>query len=193
MARYARWERPVQDESGNLINGVWCRVRSEILAGSPLATLYSDRAGTVSLSNPFFTESGPVKFHCLGGAYMIDIWTASGWSEQYRYQGVGIGSETDITGLTPMGLWSNATTYEIGDMVVKVNSGTLHLFASRTDSNLNNTPDATTPGDTTQWMYLGVAAGATTGDVLTALGITGITISENEPSGGSDGNLWLQI
>lgn len=190
---YARFQKPAQDAQGNLIPNVWCEVRREDTAGNPLEPLFSDRLGAVSLSNPFLSASGVPTFHVAGGSYQVRYY-ASGYDETFRYVGIGLGSERDIQGFTPRGAWSSLTTYSIGDSVTRPDGGgDLHLFASITSDNLNHAPDATTPGDTSDWMYLGPIAGSTEADILTALGITGVIVSEDEPSGGIDGNLWLQI
>lgn len=91
---FARWERPIQDGAGNLIADVWCEVRREDIAGSPKATLYSDRAGASILANPFLAADGIPAFHAAGGSYRVRIYKA-GYDETFRYQAVGTGAEID--------------------------------------------------------------------------------------------------
>lgn len=187
MALLARYNGTVQDLTGNAIAAGDVFVYRE--GAAAIEQLFANRAGTVSKDNPVKTDTdGSFWFHVPGGAFRFIV-TAPGQSREIRYVGIGIASESDVQGLTPKGLYSAVVTYEIGDM-------TRHgdfLFASRVDDNLANTPDSVTPADTTEWMYLGPIAGTTEADILAALGITGVIISEDPPSGGVDGNLWLQV
>lgn len=170
MARYAKWERPVQDQQGNLLNGVWTRVRREELAGNPNATLYADRNGAVIKDNPFYTAEGEPFFHAAGGPLWIEVYGA-GYDKEWRYVPLGLGGESDITGLNPMGLWSSLVSYSIGDLVTAMVSSVPHLYASLQDSNLNQSPDTTVPiADTAYWMHLGVAASQTKTGLYVALG-----------------------
>ena len=182
----ARYNGTIQDLTGNAIQSGSVAVYRE---GTGIEQLYSDRAGTVPMDNPVLSEDdGSFFFHARGGAFRLEA-VGAGGTKVIRYVAVGLGGESDFQGLNPRGLHSGATTYELADMVRHGN----YLFASRVDDNLNHTPDSTTPGDTAYWMYLGPIAGTTEADILTALGITGVIISEDSPSGGIDGNLWLQI
>jgi hypothetical protein len=95
----ARYNRVVQDTAGNAISGAHIEVRAEI-PGQPLAALYSDRAGTVAIGNPFDAESdGSFYFHVSGGAYQIRVYTGSSGSPTYekilRYEAIGLNSESD--------------------------------------------------------------------------------------------------
>lgn len=185
----ARYNGTIQDLLGNAIKDGNVLVIRE---GGGVEQLWADRAGTVPKDNPVVSDyDGSLWFHVQGGAFRLVV-TAPGMTipKEVRYVGIGIASESDVQGLTPKGPWSAVTTYEIGDM-------TLHgdyLFASKVDDNLNQEPDIVgSPGDTTEWMYLGPIAGTTEADILAALGITGVIISEDPPSGGINGNLWLQV
>lgn len=183
----ARYNGTIQDLTGNAVQSGTVTVFRE---GTGIEQLYSDRDGLVPLSNPIVTDSdGSFFFHAPGGAFRLEAVGAGIGTKTIRYVGVGLGAESDFQGLNPRGLYSAATTYELADMV---RAGD-YLFASRVDDNLNHTPDSTTPGDTAYWMYLGPIAGTTEADILAALGITGVIISEDNPSGGIDGNLWLQV
>lgn len=183
----ARYNGIVQKLTGGAVYGGLVYVYRE--GESAIPQLWEDRAQTTPKDNPVQTsEDGSFYFHAPGGAYRLVVVSGT-LSKTIRYVPVGLAAESDVQGLTPRGLYNAGTTYEIGDMV---RSGD-DLFASRVDANLNNTPDSTTPGDTAYWMYLGPIAGTTEADILAALGITGVIISESDPSGGVDGNLWLQI
>lgn len=183
----ARYNGTVQDLFGTAVQAGSVTVIRE---GAGLEQLYSDREGSVPKDNPLLTEAdGSFFFHAQGGAFKFLLTAPGVGTKEVRYIGVGLGSEGDGQGLTPRGLYSAVVTYELADMVKAGN----YLFASRQDGNLNNTPDSTTPADTAYWMYLGPIAGTTEADILAALGITGVIISEDPPSGGIDGNLWLQL
>lgn len=183
-----RYTGTVQKLTGDAIQSAQVTVYREGVSG--LAQLFSDRAGTVSKDNPIQTEAdGSFFFHAPGGAYRFVIVAPQQDPREVRYVPVGLGGESDFQGLQPRGLYSGATTYDLADFVRAGN----YLFASFVDGNLNHTPDSTTPGDTAYWMYLGPIAGTTEADILAALGITGVIISEDSPSGGVDGNLWLQV
>lgn len=66
--------------------------------------------------------------------------------------------------LVPAGAWDSGTTYAKRALVTVEDNGDYHLFVSRIDGNLNNTPDTSGPGDTTEWMYLGLAAQGPSGE-----------------------------
>ena len=57
--------------------------------------------------------------------------------------------------LVPKGAWNSATTYATGDLVEHAGA----VFLSNTDDNLDNEPDAATPGSTAEWTYFAVATG----------------------------------
>lgn len=170
MAKYAKWERPVQDQQGNQLSGVWTRVRREELAGNPLAVLFSDRAGTIGKDNPFYTATGEPFFHAAGGPLWVEVY-GDGFSQEWRYVPLGLGAESDIRALNPMGLYDSGTTYAVGDMVTAMVSSVPHLYVSLADSNIANAPDTTVPiADTLYWMHLGIAAATVATGIYVALG-----------------------
>jgi hypothetical protein len=90
----ARWQSTIVDTAGNIQPGASVRVEAE-LPGSPLASLYSDRAGTVAIGNPTTADSaGYVGFHLVGGAYKITA-TLAGFSQTFRYVAIGRAQESD--------------------------------------------------------------------------------------------------
>lgn len=90
----AHYDLTATDEAGNIIAGASVEVRLEI-PGAPLATLYSDRAGTTTIANPTTTDShGYAEFYCVGGAYKITV-TSGSDSKRRRYVGIGLAQETD--------------------------------------------------------------------------------------------------
>jgi len=95
----ARYNRVVQDANGNGVAGAHIEVRSEI-PGLPLAALYSDRAGTIGLGNPFDADSdGVFGFHVVGGSYRVRVYTGASGAPTFervlRYEGIGLNSESD--------------------------------------------------------------------------------------------------
>lgn len=91
----ARYDLTVTDEQGNVVPGASVEVRSEI-PGAPLATLYSDRAGTTPIANPATTDAhGDVGFHVIGGAYKITV-TSGILTKTRRYVPIGLAQESDI-------------------------------------------------------------------------------------------------
>ncbi len=90
----ARWQATIVNEKGDIVSGAQIEVRREI-AGSPLATLFSDRDGLVPLGNPFTVGTdGFAAFHSVGGAYRITA-TASGFTRTWRYVPIGLQGESD--------------------------------------------------------------------------------------------------
>lgn len=86
------------DTEGNVITDFQVEVRHET-AGASLATIYSDRAGTTPLGNPFTPsplDNGHFRFHVAGGAYKIRAFNAStGFEKIWRYVAIGLAAESD--------------------------------------------------------------------------------------------------
>jgi hypothetical protein len=156
MPTLARCEFDLTDElTGALLGNATVRVVNEVTGGLP--QVYSDRAGTVALGNPFPCPDGRVGFHVAGGVFRVTS-SVPGYDDRVRrYVAIGRAAETDLTLVRPMGLYSAATTYGLGDMVSRVAGTEMLLFVSLVADNLNHTPDSTTPGDTAYWMYAGKA------------------------------------
>lgn len=90
----ARYQFTVVDDAGNVQDGASVTVRAETV-GNPLANLFSDRAGVVSIGNPVTADSeGYVGFHVVGGAYMITA-TKGSFTRTWRYVAIGLMAETD--------------------------------------------------------------------------------------------------
>jgi hypothetical protein len=92
MATLARYESDATDDAGNLLANVTVEVRLE---SGGLASIYSDRAGTVPLANPFNDADGHIGFHVAGGAYKITF-TQGVISRIRRYVAIGLSAETDF-------------------------------------------------------------------------------------------------
>lgn len=93
----------VQDDAGNVVPAAYIEVRAEV-PGQPLAALYSDRAGTIGIGNPFNADSeGFAQFFVTGGAYQIRVYTGPSGAPTFeapihRYVGIGLNSEGDTAG-----------------------------------------------------------------------------------------------
>ncbi len=91
---FARVNLVLQDDDGTLVDGASVEVRNE--ATLALAPVFSDRAGTASLGNPFTAADGAdAGFYVAGGAYKITA-TLGAFSKTIRYQAAGLAAETDI-------------------------------------------------------------------------------------------------
>jgi hypothetical protein len=94
----ARYQLTVTDDAGNVIEAVSVTVRREV-AGSPLATLYTDREGATPAGNPVTTDAeGFAAFHVAGGAYRIDA-VKGDFSRTWRFVGIGTAAEKDVDNL----------------------------------------------------------------------------------------------
>lgn len=97
----ARWQATILDEEGNILPAAQIEVRREV-TGSPLAVLYSDRDGLVTIGNPVSADSdGFVSFHLVGGAVRITA-TLGGFTRTWRYVGIGTLSEYDADAITSL-------------------------------------------------------------------------------------------
>lgn len=89
----ACWQATIVDENGDVQASPSITVRRE--SDAALATIYSDRAGTVAIGNPFTGGTdGLARFFAAGDAYMITA-TKGGFSQTWRYVGIGLASESD--------------------------------------------------------------------------------------------------
>lgn len=57
--------------------------------------------------------------------------------------------------LVPKGAWSSVATYSTGDLVEHEG----YAFLSNIDANVDNEPDAATPGSTSEWTYFSIVTG----------------------------------
>lgn len=137
---FARWQATIQDEVGNVVPNALIEVRRET-TGSPLAVLFSDRDGLVSLGNPFPADGdGFAFFHVAGGAFKITA-TAPGSQRIWRYVAVGTNAEGDTaTGFTPTGDWQVTVEYGVGDVVSHRQDDSVFAFVSSVDGNIGNEP-----------------------------------------------------
>jgi hypothetical protein len=96
MTTLARYQFTAVNEQGNILTSASVEVRNEV--GNALAALFSDRAGTVAIGNPFIADAitAFAAFHVTGGAYKIIV-TKGGFTQTYRYVGIGTASENDAS------------------------------------------------------------------------------------------------
>src|SRR5688572_26031920 len=97
MATYARWQRHIVDGTGIPVPNVNIEVL-RLIAGTPLAQLYSDRAGASSIGNPFVATDGFAAFHVRGGAYRVRAYK-DGFERTWDYVGIGTLQEMDLVTL----------------------------------------------------------------------------------------------
>ncbi|MBR1193244.1 hypothetical protein [Bradyrhizobium sp. AUGA SZCCT0160] len=95
----AVYNRTVQDTSGNAVPGAHIEVRREV-PGQPLAAIFSDRDGTVPLSNPFDAGvDGSFSLYAVGGAYRVRAYLGPSGTPTFekilRYEAIGKNSESD--------------------------------------------------------------------------------------------------
>lgn len=156
MATYARWNRSITDGSGNALNAT-VTVYKE--SDGLLATIYSDRTGTAK-ANPFTLSSpdqGLAFFHAVGGAYKV-VATYGSYSQTWRYEGVGTGSEFDAGSLS--GVQAPTTTVPAAVQIAEAtNNGSNKLSIT--------VPAALAADRTVQFpdadLTIGTAAGKDTG------------------------------
>jgi len=88
----------ITDEAGNLATSSTFELRRE--SDNALASLYSDRAGTVAVGNPFTDSTGVGRVHVAAGAYRLTV-TNGAFIRTWRYVAVGLAQELDsvVTGL----------------------------------------------------------------------------------------------
>ncbi len=88
-----------------------CPVTSSGQPCSPLATLYSNSAGTASLPNPLTGDyNGNFSFYVAPGSYLIQVASGAGLQPAYSYAiTIGNGSGTDLLPLN--NIWTGAQTY----------------------------------------------------------------------------------
>jgi hypothetical protein len=143
----ARWQATIVDEEGNVQDGAAVTVRREAV-GSPLASLFSDRAGVTPTGNPVTADvDGFASFHVTGGAYQITA-VKGGFTRTWRYVAIGLAAESDalIGGMS----WRFATATADADPgvgLLRFNNATL---ASVTQIYLDNL--STLGADVSAWL-----------------------------------------
>lgn len=135
----ARWQATITDEAGNVLPAASVTVRREV-SGSPLASLFSDRAGVTPTGNPFTADGdGYAAFHVAGGAYRITA-TLGGVTREWRYVAVGLAAESDgkVSGVA-LRFSTTTTDADPGPGYVRLDNATP---ASVTSVYIDNTTEA---------------------------------------------------
>lgn len=172
MTTLARWQASITDDAGNVIPGASIEVRSMTIGGSPLVSLYSDRAGATAIGNPFTADSnGFAAFHAAGDACRVRAYTgpsgAPTFERIWTYVPVGTAGEKDFSTDTSLGGGSssdqvvptqravkNYVDSLVGDPIVIFADGQSNISLTKTFSwspnpNVqiwNNTQDAVNTG-----------------------------------------------
>ncbi len=114
----ARWQGTVVDSTGATVASASVAVYSETTGA--LATIYSDRAGTVSISNPATADSeGFIGFYAAGDAYRI-VASSGATSREFRYVGIGTSQEEDkpLTTIIDTTVFSGAPSVTVSDISI---------------------------------------------------------------------------
>lgn len=120
-----RYQFTVQDDQGNVLSGVACKVTLELDGSVPV--LYSDPAGLTPVGNPVYGDNeGFVYFHVAIGVYKI-VFTYGSFQRVYRYVGIGtdggiVGPESSTT--NAIVLYSDTTGKNIKDSAVTIDTAT---------------------------------------------------------------------
>jgi len=95
MVDYARFQRYVVDDNGDIVASPTVEVRDQVT--NALATIYTNRDGSTALANPFTgTAEGLAAFHVAGGSYKITA-TSGAFSAEWTWVGIGTAQEYDFT------------------------------------------------------------------------------------------------
>lgn len=90
----ARCNFAVQDRAGNIVDGASVEVRRE--SDNVLISVYSDRAGSTPLGNPYTASNGAdAGFYAAGEAYKITVTHPTFGTRTWRHQPVGLQQEED--------------------------------------------------------------------------------------------------
>ena len=138
MSTLARYQAFALDAAGNVLPSPTVTVVAESSGAN--AALFSDRAGTVSMSNPFTGQSdGLIAFHTGGGAYKITVVSGSS-TREFRYVGIGTSSETD----TPVAVAYLVAANNLSDLAsiatAKTNLGLATVATTGVYSDLTGRP-----------------------------------------------------
>lgn len=95
----ARWQGTIVDDTGDIVPNASVEVRDET-PGQPLVSLFSDRDGTIGITNPFTANAeGFAAFHVIGGSYQVRA-TSGSFERVWRYVDIGTARSVDIDALS---------------------------------------------------------------------------------------------
>jgi hypothetical protein len=110
----ARKNLKIVDTAGNIVNGASVEVRNEDTGLLP--QLYSNRAGTVAIGNPFTASDGAnAGFHVVGGSYRITA-TLGAFENIDTYVGIGTAQELDAEVLSAFSISPVAASANVGSI-----------------------------------------------------------------------------
>lgn len=93
---FARKNLTIQDGEGNIVNGATVQFRNESTLALP--QVYSDKAGTTALGNPYVAADGRnAGAYLIGGYYRITA-TLGSLTVEWRDEPVGLAQGTDFGG-----------------------------------------------------------------------------------------------
>lgn len=133
----ARRQFTVTDQAGNVVPFAQVEVRQELVGGQPLISLYSDRAGSVPIGNPFSAGSnGFAVFHAVGGIYRVRAYLgppgAPTFEQIWDYVPVGTVDEVDYSTDATLGGGSPSDSLLPSQKAVKTYADA--LIAATTDA-----------------------------------------------------------
>ena len=122
------------DRRGNVVGGATVKVYNE--ATGALASIYSDRAGSTVLGNPFYADAdGYAIFYADIGEYRVVI-SGNGYTRTLRYVPIAFGEIN--AGVTWEGAWITATAYGANDIVE--NGGDAYICTTAHTSGASSEP-----------------------------------------------------
>jgi hypothetical protein len=189
----ARWQANIVDDAGNVQNGATVTVLEEI-SGTPLANLFSDRAGIVPTGNPVSADSeGYAFFHVAGGAYQITA-TKGSFTRTWRYVGIGTASEHDDDGDVPLDGISLAAGAAInwasGDVLITHSTNTLSFTGATLGYDFDDTINISPPAASTDKAINGTQSGPTSGTHGTSFDFNTLAISSEQISVSGSGTVY---
>lgn len=112
MPNMSRFQRTIVDASGNIQASPTITVRDA--STNALVSLFSNRAGTTGITNPFTgTVDGFAAFYVAGGAYNVTA-TKGAFTITWNYVAVGTAQEYDIEGIQDLITASIPTSFGDG-------------------------------------------------------------------------------
>lgn len=112
MPNMSRFQRTIVDASGNIQASPTITVRDA--STNALVSLFSNRAGTTGITNPFTgTVDGFAAFYVAGGAYNVTA-TKGAFTITWNYVAVGTAQEYDIEGIQDLITASVPTSFGDG-------------------------------------------------------------------------------
>lgn len=191
----AQYRAFAQDNTGNVLASASVEVRNE--SGGALASLFSDRAGSSGMSNPFNADSdGYFEFHVAGGAYKIVV-TSGAITRTFRYVGIGTFQEYDIASVPSLSFTGATLDWGGGDVTLSYSANLLTLTGGDLTVPILNatTVNATTVSAPTFSLPSGGVIGWNSSDVVITHSTDTLTVTGGGVvlAAGTTGKAALQI